>query len=1095
MNHKNIELEMFIMKNKKNILGKFADVFINQLPLAILVIFMVVSIGIFGVSTLPKESLPEIVFPAISVQTVYLGASPEDVEFLVTDPIENRLSELDDIENLTSESSFGLSFVAVEFKEGTEVDRKKLELDNLINEIEFPEGVEKPSSFIFKTSEIPLMDISIAGELEIYDLTQIGEDISDIIEKISGVEEVEIYGGIDREIHIITNPVKMLELGVSMENLENSIKSFNLSTPLGEADLNGIRYTIRVDEKLKSIANIDNIPIKTSKGSVVFIRDFANIYDSVEKIKAYNRTFKRDGRLKGEQSVFLEVSREANSDVLGVSQEIKESLEKYRGIEFPESIKIDYSNELAKSVNEDLENIEQSAVSGLIVVVIVLFLFIGFREALVVSITIPLSLLGTLGMLNIFGITFNTFAILGLIVALGLLVDNSIVVMENIDRLKREGYGLKIAASEGTNQVSYPIFSATLTTISAFFPLAILPGILGDFISTIPITIIITISVSLVVSLTITPAISSRILKHENHKKLSKRRKWLKIIFGVVLVAILSFYAFSNGGSWNILSILAFVFFSIAIGIKEYLKYFGDNNIGKHKKYKSLIGTFVNSRGKRLLVLLMGLVVLIISFGTFSLGLIKVSFFPKNEPDNLVIDIDMPGGTTLEDTAEITEEIENILIKNQNIEQFNTTIGGSEIDKSVIRASLVKNNDLSGFEVLDRIEKDLKHISGAEIIIKGQASGPPVGAPIRINFKGADLEKLQKAMDIYKDEMKKIEGIYNIETSIKKGVPQVIMDINPNKAALYNLSIAQVANQIRKQILGTTVTTYTENRKEIDVKIQKQESDLSEMSEIKNLYLTLPSGEIMPVENIVEFKENEGLSSIRHDDTDRIVFIEADLRRGYNISEITDVIQEKTDQKDISDEIDVSFGGDVQGIQENFVYLFQSMILAVFLVFIVLTVQFKSVAQPFIILTTVPMAAVGVIWGLVITGNDFGFYAFMGLVALVGIAVNDAIVLIDYMNGLRRDGIELKEAIIEGAATRFNPVLATTMTTIAGVLPLAFKEIYYAEFSFSLIFGLLVTTILTLVFVPIVYSIVEGIKIKTNKQAQEIKGGVKNEIN
>lgn len=1082
------------LEKNRNILGRFADIFINQLPLSILVMFMIISVGVFGLMTLPKESLPEIIFPAISVQTVYLGASPEDVEFLVTDPIENKISELDDIENLTSESSFGLSFVTIEFKEDIDVDRKKLELDNLLNEIDFPEGVEKPSSFIFKTSEIPLMNISISGELPVYDLTRVSEDIADEIEKISGVEEVNVFGGLDREIHIITNPVKMLELGVTMDNLERSIQNYNLSTPLGEANLNGLRYTIRTDEKLKDVSEISQIPIKTSKGSMVFVRDFAEIYDSTEKIKSYNRTFIRDGRIAGLPSVFLEVSRAANSDVVGITQKIKQKIEKNSGVLYPESLKINYSNELAENVAEDLKNIQQSALSGLIVVVIVLFLFIGFREAIVVSVTIPLSLLGTLGLLNIFGITFNTFAILGLIVALGLLVDNSIVVMENIDRLKREGYMLKDAASLGTNQVSYPIFSATLTTISAFFPLAILPGILGDFVSTIPLTIIITISVSLIVSLTITPAISSRILKREAEINYTVRKKWFKIIISIILVAVLSFYAFSNGGNWNVLSIVALVFFSIAIGVKEYTKYFKSRKNEEHEKYKNVINAFVMSKKKRIILLFAGFLVLVFSFGTFATDLIKVSFFPKNEPDTLVIDIDTPGGTTLEETAKITEKVEALLIDNKGIDQFNTTIGGSEVDKSVIRASLVVSEGVTGFDLLESVEDELNEISGAEILIKGLASGPPVGAPVKISFSGSDLDRLQEVLELYKREMKQIDGIYNIETSVKKGVPQILMDINPNKAALYDLSVAQISSQVRKQISGITVTTYTENREEINVKIQKQEEDLSEISEIKNLYITLPSGKKMPVENLVKFKEEKGLSSIRHEDSERIVFIEADIRRGYNITDITNQIENRIQGKSIYNDIDISFGGDVQGIQENFIYLFQSMILAVFLVFIILTVQFKSVAQPFIILTTVPMAAVGVIWGLVITGNDFGFYAFMGLVALVGIAVNDAIVLIDYMNGLRKEGIELKEAIVKGAATRFNPVLATTMTTIAGVLPLAFKEIYYAEFSFALIFGLLVTTVLTLVFVPVSYSIVEGIKIRASLNIQNKKGGVKNEI-
>ncbi|MGB3366422.1 MAG: efflux RND transporter permease subunit, partial [Acidaminobacteraceae bacterium] len=422
-------------KTQHNIIGRIADSFINQFQLAILIILLIISIGIFGVYTLPKESLPEIVFPAIIVQTPYIGATPEDVEALVTDKIESKLDGIDDIDSIVSQSSFGFSIVTVTFTESVDIDRKKLEVDNLLREISFPSGVEDYNTNIFKTSKIPLLNMSISGDYSLEELTTISEDIQSEIGKINGVDTVNLYGGLKREIHIIIDQIKMLEYKVSMIDIQNSINSLNIGLPIGELNLNGIRYSLRVDEKFDNVSQIENVLISTNAGSMVYIKDLATVYDSNETITTYNNTFVNDGSNEKFTSVFLEVLRETNSDVLGTTNKVIEKIESGKGTLYRGDIKINYSNKLADSVTKDLSNIQESAISGLIVVILVLFLFIGFREALIVSITIPLSLLGTVGVLNVFGITFNTFAILGLIVALGLLVDNSIIVMENINRL------------------------------------------------------------------------------------------------------------------------------------------------------------------------------------------------------------------------------------------------------------------------------------------------------------------------------------------------------------------------------------------------------------------------------------------------------------------------------------------------------------------------------------------------------------------------------------------------------------------------------------------------------------------------------------
>jgi HAE1 family hydrophobic/amphiphilic exporter-1 len=1073
---------------KKNFLGKIAEFFINRFQMVVLVILLVVSLGVTSLILLPKESLPEIVFPTVIVQTVYTGASPEDVENLVSVKIENVVKDVEDVENINSDSNFGFSVVTVEFKEGVDIDRKKIELDNELNNINFSDGIQKPQSNILKTSEFPLMNFSISGDYSIFRLTSIAETISDGLVGLNGVEEVNVLGGLNREMQVILDDTKLMEYSLNQQNVNNALRGLNIGVPVGEVNLNGTRYNIRVDEQINTKETLENVLVKNAQGNQAFIKDLGEVRDTSEPVESFSRTY--DEEFNSSQmvsSVVLEVIRKNEADVIGTSENIKEYLETQKGRLYPDDIQISVSFDNAENVERDLTSIQDSAISGLIVVILVLFLFIGFREAIIVSLTIPLTLLLTLGILNTVGITLNTFAILGLIVALGLLVDNSIIVMENIDRLHKNGIKSKKAALVGTNQVGYPILASTLTTIAAFFPLAILPGILGAFVETIPRTIIIAIAASLTISIAITPALYVKIIKDKDTdlSKKIKQGKFNKII-KVLLIIVLSYYAFINDGDSLIVAIFAMVFFGGSMFIKEFWvsKKESDESIlvGFYEKFISKI---VKSKIRRGLVIILGIAFFFGSISLIATGVLKVAFFPTNEPNSAIIRVDTPGGTTLNETGDIIGEIENKLLEISDVKNFNTTIGGNEVDQGTINLSFVNEDRLEkdGYLALEKVQASVSDIPGAQIIVEGQTSGgPPVGKPLRIDVFGENLDESKRLASDYVDLLSDIPGVYNLETSVKDGVPQVYVDILEKKAQNMGLSAQDIAGQLRNRITGITSTTFKINGEEIDVVIKSGEENYEDFYLLNSIYIGLPTGDQIPLSMVAELKEQSGFSSIKRQGQERLLFIEGDLREGTNINDVIDNFNSKRENIIIPEGLRVSFGGDVAGIQENFLSLFQSMILAVFLVFIILTIQFDSILQPFVILLTVPMAVIGVILGLLITGNEFGFYAFMGIVALVGIAVNDAIVLIDYMNFLRESGEKLSDAIVNAAKTRFNPVLATSLTTIGGVLPLAFREVYYEQFSYALIFGLLITTILTLVFIPVIYSILEGIKLKKIKK-------------
>ncbi len=1062
---------------KKNVIGRIAQLFVDRFELTVLLIGMITLLGIVSLVFLPKESLPEIVFPTLTVQTVYPGANPVDVELLVTEPIEARLSGLDDVTDVVSSSNYGFSFITVSFDESVDIDQKKVELDGAIGDVRLPANALTPVTSTFKTSEIPLISLSLAGDYNLYELTEYAELVKNELSRIPGVENVLIFGGSQREYQVALDSDKLSQAGLTPNDVVLTLQGDNVNFPLGDVQIGNENYSIRIDESFTSIEDIGDTVIINGLGEAYRLSELGEVVDGNKEVSEFNRSFTQESGLGN--SIFLSVIRQNRSDVIGTSDSVKSTVEGAVGSLMPADISVVISRDTAVQVEDDLSSIQSNALSGLFVVILVLFLFIGFRESLIVSITIPLTLLGTLGVLSFVGITLNTFAILGLIVALGLLVDNTIIVMENMDRLKGKGLSVKEAAVFGTNQVGYPIASATLTTVAAFFPLAILPGIIGAFINTIPRTIIITLVTSLILAVSITPSVYHFVFKtFTSDKKIGKGLLITGKIMKLILVGALSVFAFYGQDVWIGIPIIGTVFFLTAIFIKEFFT--GKDSIFYKKEsrgesrilegYQTFMTDLTKSRVKMTFVLLIAVGILGSSSMLIANGSLKIAFFPEPEPRSVALDIVTQAGTGLDQTGEIISDIEAILMEQAVVKQFNTTVGGNEANTGVITLDL--NPDFDGFESVEIIRQQLATIENAEITFEAQgAGGPPVGKPIEIKIIGDDIETTKALASDYELALSQLDGTFNIENSMTEGATQLLYDIDEDKAKEYGLSTGYIAMELNKLISGQVATTLNNNGELIDVRVSLQDRSVTDLS---SLQLTIPFGQTVDAQEFITINERVGVSGVNREDGERVITLTADLEQGYNAGESLEAFKASVASMSIPDDIRVDYDGEAAGINESFGNLFRSMIIAIFLVFIILTIQFGSIKQPLAILMTIPMALIGVLYGLYFTGNEFGFYAFMALVSLVGIAVNDAIVLIDYMNYLRSQGMAFFEAIGQAVKTRFNPVLATTMTTIGGILPLSFKNTYYAQFGYALIFGLLVTTLMTLVIIPIMYSLLEG---------------------
>jgi len=1081
-NHKQNDLAQ-----KQHFLGRIALYFITHVQMTFLFIVMLIILGGSSLILLPKESLPEIVFPTLTVKTVYPGASALDVEQLVTDPIETKLSGLDEIDEIVSTSQEGFSYVTVTFLEGVDIQKKELEADSLLSEVVLPNDLDQPDAKIFKTSELPLMTFSVSGPYDIATLSAISEDIADKINAVPAVDEVTLKGNVEKEFHIVVSPLTIYQLGFTLQDIQNALTSSNINVPVGSLSEGGVNTSIRINNRFESVEDLEQILVTGSGGQVVYLSEIADIHSDITDQSLVNRTyFKDDGENTAKDSIYGTVFRKKGEDVIGTSAWIKTLIANQKGQLYPSDVSVEIVYDNANNVERDLSNIQLSAGSGLLVVIMVLFLFIGLKESLIVSITMPLSLLLTLGLLSYLGISLNTFAILGLIVALGLLVDNSIIVMENMDRLHRLGYSAFDAALVGTSQVALPILASTLTTIAAFFPLAILPGIMGAFINTIPRTIILALLSSLVISITVTPSIYLLMLKRTAKvKKVKRQSKFMRIV-GIGFIMVMSFTAFYDPEAALILPVAALLFFTTLMVIKTFFAK-GDalESSLLITTYEKILTWILEKNWRQVFIIFMGFVILVASSLLIPLGVLKVSFFPQNEPSSLTVSVDTPGGMTLKNTAEIVSEVEAILIDEPAVKIFNTAIGGQNEDIASIAVTFYDKSDLSydGFAALKRLESAFKEIPDAKIEIKvASQGGPPSGKPVAIEFLADDYEAGKRVADAYLKQLSEIPGVYNAAVSVSDSGPNTEIEINPILARQYGLTLSNVAKQVSLTVNGLVATNLKIDQDLVDVRLIYTPAHDKTLTNLEAIMIQTSTGKWIPLSSVATFKTSQGLSSIQHTEGNRIITLEADVLEGYNASDVNQTLADKTSSIILPEGVSQNISGEIEQIQDSFKDLLRSMILAILLVFVILTVQFKSLLQPFAILTTVPMAFIGVFVGLTITGNEFGFYAFMGLVSLVGIAVNDAIVLIDFMNALRKEGYALKDAIIEAGKTRFNPVIATTLTTIGGVLPLAFREVYYAQFSFTLVFGLLVTTLMTLLLIPTTYHLLEKIKIKMTKE-------------
>ena len=956
---------------------------------SVFVLLLIVAIaGFVSYVGLPVESFPQIKQPYVIVSVPYVGVSPSDMETLVANPIEQKLKEISKIKELTSSSTEGFTSITAEFEPDIDIDEAVRKVREKVDQAkpDLPSDLDEPIVQEINFENIPIMRVSIVGNQSLVTLKDIAEDLQDKIEQVPGVLDVNISGGLEREVKINVNPARLQYYNLGLEDITKAIRKENLTIPGGSVESENLKWTVRVPGEFQSVEEMKNIVVKTINESPIYLRDLAEVEFGFKEPDSYSR-------LDGESSVSLSIQKRSGENIIRIADQVKEILNKEENT-LPAQTQFVVLLDLSKEIRSMVNDLENNIIAGLILVVLVLYFFMGTRNGFLVGIAIPLSMLLSFIVISFMGYTLNMIVLFSLILALGMLVDNAIVIVENIYRHHEEGKGLLKAAGEATGEVGMAVVASTITTLLAFLPMIFWPGIVGEFMKFLPITLIITLSSSLFVALIFNPVISSSYLKLD--EKLSN-------LPGDRLLKWLSGY------------------------------------------YELTIKWAIQNRIKTLVIALAGFFIMVGIFINYNHG---IEFFPDTEPTQAFIDIEAAIGTRLETSDKIVTEVENRIKKTKDMEHyvadvgnksslfdFGTQSGSSNESRVTIDFEDRHLRSQSSFKTLDEIRNNITGIPGARIEVDRPQEGPPTGMAVEIQIKGEDFNILEEQSNKIQDLIENVPGISRLNDNYEKGRPELRIRIDREKAALFGLNTQEIANTIRTAVNGNHASDYRIGTDEYDITVRFSKDYRKNYSDLLNLSVFY-EGAHYPLANFAKIEFTSGLSSVNHVDNERVVTITADAF-GRSSAEVLADVKDKLKDYQLPPQYSMTFAGQDVEQQKASDFLERAFLIAILLIFFVLVTEFNSVTLPFVIMISVLLSFFGVFFGLLVTFKPFGIIMTgIGIISLAGVVVNNAIVLIDYIEKLRSWGMEKMDAIIQGGKTRLRPVLLTAITTILGLIPL-----------------------------------------------------------
>ena len=1124
----------------------------NKMTVFVL-IGMIFLAGIFSYQSMPREAFPEIVVPQIYIGTAYPGNSALDIEKLITRPLEKEINAISGVDEIVSTSIEGFSSIQVEFDFSitpTEALRKvKDKVDAAKSDKDFPTDLPaEPSVQELNFAElIPIMNINLSGDFSMDQLKEYGEYLEDEIEKVPEITKVDIRGIQEKEMAISVDLYKMEISKISFNDIAAAIQNENMTISGGGLLENGIRRNVRIIGEFKSSKEIEDIVVKQEDGNIVYLRDIAEVSFIEQEKESFAREF-------SQPVVMLDVTKRGGENLINASTQIDKIISKAKINYFPSNLYISKTNDQTNDTKTMVADLENSIILGVILVVVVLLFFLGIRNALFVGIAIPLSMFISFIILGAIGVTLNTMVLFSLVIALGMLVDNGIVVVENVYRLLDEGYSRIDAAKFGVGEVAMPIIASTATTLAAFLPIAFWPGMMGEFMRYLPITLIIVLSSSLFVALIINPMLTSVYMKiKEDEVNFRKVVIYSSVIFAVGVLFIIGGLSTGIKG-FNAVGLLLVLAGILRIVNTKLLTpgtaWFQNKFLPLlEKNYeRSLQFVLKGKRPRRFFLGTFGL--LIFSFMLFGVFPPKVLFFPETPPKQVYVYLEYPIGTDITETNKLSIEIENKIQDHlkkfeQNGDNFLITSvigqvgegtsdpnqgqqGGTTPNKARITVDFVKFIERDGIEtndVLIEIRELLQDFPGVNITVDRPADGPPAGAPINIEVAGDNYELLLETAENIKQFINKsnILGIEDLKLDVEQGKPELPIIIDRQKARRLNVSTGQIGDALRTSLFGKEVSTFKDGEDDYPINIRLMDKYRYNKDLLVNQKITFrdqSSGKIVqvPISSVANTETSSTFSAVKRKDLNRVITLFSNVLENYNATEVNDQIRKSLENFDLPKDISISFTGEQESQAEEMAFLSKALLIAVFLIFLILVGQFNSTSTPIIISLSVMLSLIGVLLGLIIFRMDFIIMMTMiGIISLAGIVVNNAIVLIDYTNLIMQrkrveQGLEptvltkdlIYESIVEGGKTRLRPVLLTAITTVLGLLPLAigininfmtlFTEfdpqfyiggenvVFWGPMSWTIIFGLTFATFLTLIIVPVMYSLMNNLKVTLRKR-------------
>lgn len=1120
---------------------------------------MMVLIFFLGVSSyfnMPRENFPEIKETKIYISSIFPGNTAEDIEKLITDPLEEKLKTVSNVVEITSTSQEDYSIIIVEFDESISVNQAKQkikdEVDSQTSGEDWPtfNGAKvEPNIFELSMSEeIPILNINISGDYPVYKLKEFGEYLQDEIEDLTEIKKVDIRGAQDKEVEVAVDIYKMMAAQVSFNDIAGAIQNGNMTMSAGNLITSGQRRTIRILGEINTPLELGDFVVKSEKGNSIYLKDIATISFKDKDKTTYAREF-------GEEVVMLDVKKRVGKNMVAAATQIYEIVEKAKTTVFPSNLKVTVTNDQSTKTIGQVDDLVNNIIFGVILVVVVLMFFLGFKNAVFVGFAIPMSMFMSLMILNALGYTLNTMILFGLIMGLGMLVDNGIVVVENVYRLMdEEGMNKVEAAKKGIGEIAFPIIISTATTVAAFIPLGLWPGVMGQFMILLPITLSTVLGSSLFVAIFFNSVLVSQYMNIED-----KNMPLNRIIIMTSIMATIGLLVILFGGAYSALGTLmlftAIMLWVYRLFLRKWANSFQNKVLPRLEKWYERQLKKALSGWKPYLLVVGTFALLIFAFVGFGKSLesqrTKVEFFPDNKPNQIIVYIEYPEGTDIEKTNLITKQIEqkvftvlnsatymdgdhNFLVES-TVSQVGEGAGNPQTDggsaaemphKGKITASMrefkYRRNEDS--EILrQKVQTALVGIyPGVLISVEKDANGPPVGAPINIEIEGNDYKELIETAEQMRDYIntKSIAGIDELKIDVNRDKPGMQVIVDRKKAGELGVSSGQVGQQLRNSIFGAKAGVYKEDGEDYDIYVRFKKEDRYNTSAIFNQRITFKdqsSGRTkeIPVSSIAKQTNSSGFSAIKHKDIKRVVTIYSALTPGYTdaAAVVGQIQREMQNFKKLPNDIKIDYTGQIEEQNKQMKFLVGAFFTGLALIFFILIFQFNSVSKPGIIMLAIFLSFIGVFGGLVITGSSFVIMmTMMGIISLAGIVVNNGVVLLDYAQLLidRRkieDGIaqdaylpldSLFESIVKAGRARLRPVLLTAITTILGLIPLAiglninffslFSEfnphiyfggdnvVFWGPLAWTVIYGLLIATFLTLIVVPILFFLITQFK-------------------